>query len=115
MTCIYKGRKRHCEAIASETEMATSFLSSCDVPVTSPAMPPDAQPPGLPDALRFSSDSQYALQGELMMLVLVLLFSLLLIFIIVLPRLKSARNAESGHTDSTIQSGVSPLYSQSNQ
>ncbi|KAI6686959.1 hypothetical protein NL676_032872 [Syzygium grande] len=95
--------------------MATSFLSSHGVPGTSPAMPPDTRPPGLQDELRFSPDSRYALHGELMMLVLLVVFSLLLIFIIVLPRLKSARNSESGYTDSTIQSSLSPLYSRSSQ
>ncbi|KAL3750506.1 hypothetical protein ACJRO7_011500 [Eucalyptus globulus] len=93
--------------------MATSSLSSRHVPETSPAMPPDARPPGPRDALLFSADSRYALHGELTMLILVLVFSLLLIFMIVLPRLKSARNSGTQHTDSTIQSYGSPLYSQS--
>jgi ubiquinone biosynthesis protein UbiJ len=66
----------------------------------SPAMAPA---PGYPNELLFSRDRHFELHGEIMMFVLVAIFSLFILFLVILPCLKRASHQETEYAGSVTR------------
>lgn len=61
------------------------------------------------DQLPFLHDKHYALDGEIMMFVLVVFFSIFILFLVMLPCLRRIRNHDSGCSDTSVAAQQSSL------